>query len=496
VALKLLSLVSTIAVVLLTVGLSQVPDSYAIGGTEYEPTQPNAVASYNNATNQVQVNWDFTNSTLGSAPTTCLLKGDVTYNEDLESDQGTNGEIKSSSFIPLFYSAVTQAPVILEAGNLSAEEVPCTGNMRIDIDTVMSHSTNVNNSEGLQIFLTFYVPNSDGSLNLSKIYRIDEVFVMYAPNSVFTQPTYQTYGCDGQIGSTLYIDGSGSNGSVIAYGDNGDNCGDHLYLENDQWVDISMEPNNGNTTYGSHQNDSFQLLWRVTTGEGGGGDDCSADCRPPTLESLVFNNSPNWLVANNQTFNIGDKQVFKFSYSDNRGIDKIDQVEIGFGLPSMYSTIFDPEIIIEINTNNEVFESLKITDENNLWTNSTTVTVDKIDCVSDDCLELEYTLEFTWAEIPFDGYFLMTSTDSGGNTSYDRLTEELFVIGETLNEQPTLEIYNRSTSSMNDGLSITITRTDKVRDMWIDEKSRYWQGFGNDRFDIIPLTLAALLNNH
>jgi hypothetical protein len=97
-----------------------------------------------------------------------------------------------------------------------------------------------------------------------------------------------------------------------------------------------------------------------------------------------------------------------------------------------------------------------------------------------------------WAEKPFYGFALMTATDNRGNASYERHPEEIKVIGETLNVQPTELIYNRSTSSMNDGLFINITRTDKVSDMWIDEKGRYWQGFGNDLFEIIPLTLAAL----
>jgi len=509
VTLKNFSLLLVISMVLFTVGLSQMPSADAISaGSEFTPTQPNANVSFNNVTKQIQVDWNFTTGI--SAPETCLLKGDFVWYGDLNDkhSSGVSGVDydKVTGFIPLFYSTVSSSPVTVVNG-AAAEVVPCTGSTKIDIDTIMNHSENINNYSDLEIFLTFYVPNADGSLNLADASRIDEVFVMYAPTSIFDEDAYRDYGCgddfgtdnDGignQIGSTLYIDASGSNDSVIAYGDNGDNCGDHLYLENDEYVDIGPQGSGseGIADYGSHASESFQLLWRHATG---GGDDCSADCRPPTLESFMFNNSTNWLAQNNQTFTIGDKQVLTFSYSDNRGIDEIDQVEIGFGLPSMYSPMFEAEIIIEINTENEIFESLIIYDENNLFLeNSTTVTVNKINCVSNDCSELKYTLEFVWAEKPFDGYFLIVATDNRGNASYDRLVEELYVLGETLNEQPTLEIYNRSTSTMKDGLFVTIQRIDKYSDMWIDDEDRYWQGYGNHRFEIIPLTVAALLYNH
>ena len=229
----------------------------------------------------------------------------------------------------------------------------------------------------------------------------------------------------------------------------------------------------------------------------GGNTDCDSDCIPPSLEFLQFNNSSNWLSVNNQTFNIGDKQEMKFRYSDNRGIERIDLVEIGFGLKTKYNSISESEVILEIFTENGFYISENLIDPNNLFVeNATKVKVEQVNCIADDCSELEYTVEFIWAEKPFYGFALMTATDSRGNTSYERHPEEIKVIGETLNEHPSQMIYNRSTSSMKDGLFITITRTDKVSDMWIDEKDRYWQGFGNDRFEIIPLTLVALLNNH
>ena len=218
------------------------------------------------------------------------------------------------------------------------------------------------------------------------------------------------------------------------------------------------------------------------------------DCESPTLEFLEINGTSDWLAQNNNTMKITEMQRLKFAYSDNLGPDNIDQIKIGFGLPSKYSHISNAEAIIDLRIDNGVFESLTVTDENNLlMVIDNALHFSKIQCGNKECLQ--GILDFGWAEKPAHGYAVILASDKRGNTDIERLGE-IIVIGETINKQPTELIYNRSTSSMKDGLFINITRTDKVSDMWIDEKDRYWQGFGNDRFEIIPSTLAAFLNNH
>lgn len=210
---------------------------------------------------------------------------------------------------------------------------------------------------------------------------------------------------------------------------------------------------------------------------------CNSDCKPPSLESFEFNDTSNWLTAKNQTFNIGDKQVMKFVYHENEGIEDINDVEIGFGLPYLGSPMHKSEIILKINTNHGNFTSLEIDDKNKLfYENSTTVNIEQVQCGYNECLE--YTLEFVWAEIPFDGYFLITASDDHNNTTYDRNEEPFTVIGKTLNDEPTISLYNRYTSTIKDGLFFDITRIEKVTDMWIDEKDRVWKGLGNDRFKL------------
>ncbi len=225
--------------------------------TVEEPaTQPNALASYNNATNQVQVNWDFT---ISPAPTTCFLKGDVWYYKDLNDDVNVNNLVRS--FTPLFYSAVTSTPVIIQATNDDVnfvEEVPCVGDMRIDIDTIMNHSQNTNNYQSLGIFLTFYFPDSNGDFNTLDKYRIDEVLVMYSPTITFNNEA-KDWGCGSQIGNTLYIDASS------IHGNNGDNCDVYPSLKNNEWIDIGMvgSGSKGEQVSGTH-NKLFSPLIQVS----------------------------------------------------------------------------------------------------------------------------------------------------------------------------------------------------------------------------------------
>ena len=56
--------------------VSLTPSAYAMAGSAYTPTQTNAYASYSNATNQVQVSWNFDSITTGDK---CVIKMDIEY---------------------------------------------------------------------------------------------------------------------------------------------------------------------------------------------------------------------------------------------------------------------------------------------------------------------------------------------------------------------------------------------------------------------------------
>ena len=210
--------------------------------------------------------------------------------------------------------------------------------------------------------------------------------------------------------------------------------------------------------------------------------DSCYDCESPTLEFLEFNGSPDWLAQNNQTMKITEMQRLKFAYSDNKGADNIDQIKIGFGLPSKYSHISNAEAIIDMRINNGVLESLEIDDENNLLMINPSVPFSKIQCGKKECLQ--GILDFGWAEKPAHGYAVILASDKRGNTDIERLGE-IIVTGETINDHPTVTFYNTYTSIMKDRLFIDVTRTDKVTDMWLETNGNKWHYMGNDRWERI-----------
>ena len=349
--------------------------------------------------------------------------------------------------------------------------------------------TNANDSpDGVATDLNDRIIIGDIGNNKVHVYESDGTFVFSIDESTPGSPFIKPYRVTTDTNNRIIVADSNSstNQGVFIY----DSDGNFLHSIQDSSLDIGQtsgitSDSNDRIIVADKTNSSIVKVFRVNYGIGGS-DNCDSDCIAPDLEFIQVNKSSNWLSANNTTFKIGDKQEIKFRYSDNRGIDNIREVELGLGLPTNYSPMHKAETILEINTDSEVIKSFKIKDENNLFVeNSITLKVDKVNCISDVCSELEYTLGFIWAERPFTGYFLITGADYNGNISFDRSVNEFKVIGETLNEQPVLEIYNRYTSTTTDELFIQLTRIDKILDIWIDEKDRKWHHLGNDRFELI-----------
>ena len=116
------------------------------------PVQDYATVSYNNATNQVNVDWDFNNL---PPFTECLVKGDLTFHLDINNALPIE---PNTSFMPLFYSMDSTTPVQLESIENSeqiAEEISCNGNVRIDLDDIMEHPLNEDLDPDLEMYITF-----------------------------------------------------------------------------------------------------------------------------------------------------------------------------------------------------------------------------------------------------------------------------------------------------------------------------------------------------
>jgi hypothetical protein len=467
-------------------------NAFAAAGSEYTPTQPNAFASYSNATNQIQVSWDF--DTL-PADTKCFLKGDVSYNTDL-SLGGNTPQTDSASFIPRFYSPITASPVLFDSANKDddvnqyAEEVSCTGETRIDIDTLMNHSQNTNNQLDMQIFLTFYAP-VNGEFDNSNENRIDEVFVMYAPATSFNQAA-KDYGCGGQIGSTLYIDASGSNDSIIAHGNNGDNCNEYLYLENNQYVDIGMDGAvapllpDGNIFYDNHVESAYSLLIQVVsdiiTIVTHGGSDDDHNSRPTfgfdhktfvqrVAEGLVINDEVYTVTDNYWTpmpmlsLHVGATQNFTATAFAPH---QLKIMEFAFGIPEV-GEWYNSEASIEIETNydGEIISSEVTKNTYPPVINATSLesSVSKVKCVANDNSKPCYrvSVEFSFLEAPIGNVFGVQAIDQSRKNQILYFNDGLELEGESQNPPVVHQIISDIKYK---GLQ-TIQRIDKVNDIWM-----------------------------
>lgn len=487
--------ISLVTVFLLSFGLAE--DAFAISaGSEFTPTQPNANVSFDNATKQIQVEWDFTTGGV-DAPETCLLKGDLNYYENLNDNwsSGVSGVDydRVRGFIPLYYSVVTATPVPLVLGGGAAEEVPCTGDIRIDLDTVMSHSQNINNYKDLELFLSFYVANADGSLNLANDARIDEVFVMYTPNHVFDDGAYRAYGCNGQIGSTLYVDASGSNGSLIAHGDNGDNCGDHLYLENNEYVDIGPEGSSspGVPAYDNHIASSYSLFTLVFYPESEYKGSSCGDCIPPTF-GMDENNF--LIVTNGFSYNtVGvDVSDYHTDYPlitavtnqtntvllkvyENNGLDNISVVQFGLGMPKVGSPLQHAQTLVEVWLDKTEVKNIIKTDENNL-VDIQKVTTSIVDCggTEKECLAVE--MQYIYRDQPKFNIMAINAIDYGKNTWNNYMNDGIEVTGDSLNEPLTQKVTVSKAGVFypQKAGATTLTLSDYKTDTWIDEYGYIW----------------------
>ena len=500
-------LFAVLAIVLAS-GIFYGGDAFAAAGTEFStPTQTNAYASYNNGTNQVQVSWNF--NTLPS-DTTCFLKGDVRYNGDLNIVNG--GEEYIPSFTPRFYSPITSNPVLIEAvndlgENQYVEEVSCSGETRIDIDTIMNHVLNVNNYQELQLFLTFYVPDSNGDFNTSgpnTNLRIDEVFVMYTPVQAWNTGA-QDYGCGGQIGSTLYIDASGSNDSLIAHGNNGDNCTEYQYVENNEWVEISMEPNDGNITKGFH-NEVFPLLIEiihptVVAEKKGGG--CGGDCTPPTFyknknglkivsEGFEFNgnatdvtdfHTPYDLITinTNQTYNLKLK-VYENNY--------LEWLQIGFGIDGIGDPLNEAESLTTIYLNFDKTLDRVLTVEKHTLVDIPRVNVTMVNCghTEQECYLLD--IDFIYRDQQKNNVIGIEAVDRDRNNAIHYINDGILIVGESMNaplEQQTSASKGGAFYPQRDG-TVTLTLVDYKNDLWQDEHGYMWSTthYGPYMIDAVP----------
>ena len=487
-------------------------EAFAINAdSEYTPTQTNAYASYNNSTNQIQVSWNFNTMTAGDK---CVIKADIEFQATATIDEVP--PVRTAHYIPNYYSAISSSPTLLGSSPSYSEEVECElASFRIDLDTIMNSSLNPGNLSDLMIFLSFYATDDITNPSLGDAARIDEVFVVYSPEAALVNGGANDqiqWACDKQIGSVLYIDQSGSSNTIIAHGNNGDNCTDYVYIENNQYVDIGMADYPGLTlgqvSKGNHVEDAYSLLYQVVVDiialvTSNGGDDDSQS--KPTFgfdHNTFVKRVDNGLVINGTAYDVTDNyhtpfpmlhlkvgEIQNFTatvFSPN----PLDTLEFAFGIEKV-GKLTEAEASIEIKTNydGEVLSSEVTKDTYPPVLNATSLesSVSKVKCVADDNTEPCYrvSIEFSFMEAPLGEVFGLQAIDDKRKFQMLYFNDGITLEGDSQNPPVTKEIISEIKYK---GLQ-TVQRIDKENDIWmtLDKSEPVVTYQQNDHGSFFPL---------
>jgi len=503
----------------------------------FSPVQPNAFASYNNSTNEVQVEWDFTTGGV-NAPENCLLKGDFWFFTDLNNayntDQSDSDDpnhryydhlTKIKGFTPIHYSVVSSSPTIVGPEKVT-EVIPCQGSTRINLDTVMSHSSNVKLDgvtphQDLQIFLSFYALAANTSVTLENFdfqttTMIDQIFVAYTSNDTWSG-NFKNYACASEPGNVLYIDQSGSNDSVIAHGNNGDNCDKYLYIENDQYVDIGGSNNeaspvlaDGEISYGDHDEAPYPLMiktsYYLTESEKKGGG-CGGDCTSPTFGKdkkgimivqggFSFNGNSTdvtelWTPYHMITAQTNSTHNFTLKVFENNGVNNIKWFQLGI-VPEVGSELNDAEVLATIFISSTQVEKVEDSDKNNLWDiiNATSY-IEECGYVTSDCLELS--IDVIFREELRNKVIIIQAMDNPRNADTKFLNDGIETVGESMNEPLVSYVLASKGGAFypQDRGVVELTLTSYKNDLWQDPYGYEWStnNYGFYIISTVPVPL-------
>ena len=245
------------------------------------------------------------------------------------------------------------------------------------------------------------------------------------------------------------------------------------------------------------------------SGNGGCG-----DCVPPTLG---LNDDNKRLVDNGFAYNgnfinvdrwhtpyplinatVGEMNTVEILVYENGGINNMKLVQFGLGATEIGEPLNELEVLIEVwlETFGSVDEigvkEIVIVDKDNLIENSTVVAVaDVVKCTADSLNEvcIKVTLQYSYREPTINNVMLVNVVDTPRNTQTFYFNEGIQVLGESLNPAPTYITNNKQTSQQTENLTLTLTRTDKVNHIWMDEFGIEYLQVSETRFDrITPIS--------
>ena len=244
----------------------------------------------------------------------------------------------------------------------------------------------------------------------------------------------------------------------------------------------------------------FYIEKIVITKNGGGCDDCT----PPTLGvnkygiQMVeggFNYNGNIVDVKHfytefPLINaiIGKLNSVQVKIYENGGIVNNKWVQFGLGVKEVRSPVNDSEVIVLVNLhhNGTAVESIDIVDKENLIENdSVFATVYPIKCKilsnNENCILVS--LVYSYREAPRYNIMVVNTVDDKRNSWNFYFNDGIKVIGKSLNEPPTSKQFFKNGSQDKD-VWYTLTRTDKINDIWTDQNGIEYQN-NNSAFDRI-----------
>ncbi len=169
---------------------------------------------------------------------------------------------------------------------------------------------------------------------------------------------------------------------------------------------------------------------------------------------------------------VGEPNTVKILAYEDRGYQNMKWVQFGIGMPFIGSPLNNAEVLITVNLNGDVVESVDVIDKDNLI-EFTDVSTDVIKCVLEitapDCLEV--TLQYTFREAPLNHVMVIQPMDKSKNAQSFYFNDGLQVIGKSLNPPDTLLTLGK-----------LFTQTDRINEIWIDEDQIEYEKNSFDTF--------------
>jgi len=474
--------ISFATVFLLSFGVTDFDAFAQVIQPEYDESIPSALVNYNSDTNESTITWDFsglddyTDGTLVGQPAKCVVKGDYDYNNNPVTDPDLEiTSFQPKEYLPTYLPANVPGNLVsISYSAVEGEEIPCTGQLTINFDTVMAHANNTGSYVGVEPFISFYIMTSNGQFDSDDSYVVDEVLIMYHPTASEIDQATVDWACGANdtdvtnqiaMGNVLFIDQTGIRGTG---GPN--NCDTVLELE-------SLE---------------FCCTFPVQSSN----DDCDADCVAP---SFGVDGNNNLIVSGGFTYNTQSAHVTDFHTEfplitvitnsintatvkvyENYGPSNIEFVQFGLGMERAGSALDDAESLVEISFEDDKIKGVEIEDDNNL-VDIISISYSEVACSpgsSFDCLEVE--MRYIYREQPRYNVMAINAIDIAGNTQTNYLNDGVLVTGESLNE-PLLQTV---AAGRDDPLypqkagNILLTLIDFKTDLWQDEYGYMWSNNG------------------